>query len=84
MTVVNLNQVNKPMEDFLKSARMAQMMKMDFQVYRESKQLGLPQQEAIDQILSLIARAGTTEGKNVDVWRDIARYANYIIADLGD
>ena len=84
MTVVSLNQVNKPMEDFMKSARLAQMMKLDFQIYSSDKKVGLAQKEAIEQILSLLAQVGTTESRNVNVWRDIARYANHIVADIGE
>ena len=43
-----------------------------------------PQMEAIEQIISLISRAGTTEANNIEVWRDIARHANFITADLGE
>lgn len=84
MTVVSINKTNKPMEDFVKSSNLSQMLKLDFTCLSERKSMNPHQMEAIEQIISLISRAGTTEANNIEVWRDIARHANFITADLGE
>ena len=84
MTVVSINETNKPMEDFVKSSILSQMLKLDFRCFSDRESMHPHQREAIDQILSLISRAGTTEANNIEVWRDIARHANFITAYLGE
>jgi len=84
MTVVSINKTNKPMEDFVKSSNLSQMLKLDFRCLSDRESMNPHQREAIDQILSLISRAATTEANNIEVWRDIARHANFITADLGE
>lgn len=84
MTVVSINKTNKPMEAFVKASHLSQMLKLDFRCVSERKSMTHQQREAIDQILYLISRAGTTEANNIEVWRDIARHANFITADLGE
>jgi hypothetical protein len=84
MTVVSINKTNKPMEDFVKSSNLSQILKLDFRCMSDRDKMTPHQREAIDQILSLISRAGTTEANNIEVWRDIARNANFITADLGE